>query len=119
MNLRATLFELLAGDRQDLVREVAKVPDVIEALKDTLDEGFRLGVVGSHEPEYPRRVPRRGVGAQAPEGFIDFALAEIPLRESRTRLRFVSPDQGYPSAGCHPQRGTRDSGLLKSLQGEF
>jgi hypothetical protein len=43
------LFELLLGDGQDIiVRQVAKLPHLVEVLKDGLDWPSGLGVVGPY-----------------------------------------------------------------------
>jgi hypothetical protein len=43
------LFELLLGDGQDIiVRQVAKLPHLVEVLKDGLDRPSGLGVVGPY-----------------------------------------------------------------------
>src|SRR5829696_3289519 len=91
-SLSPALFKLFSGEGQDLICEVAEVPDVVEILKDALDEGPRLGVVGAHKPQHPRRVPRRGIVTQLLEGLVNFFLAAIPPGQGRTRLRLVAPD---------------------------
>ena len=101
----AFLVELLLGDGQDLVGEVAKLPDLVEVLEDGFDRPSGLGVVGPYQPQHPRQVPRTGVGAQSFQGFEDVLLAAGPLGQYVSRHGLVAPDEGQPPAGGDGQGG--------------